>query len=297
MTLPETLRATLLEGLGQTTLDMFTVSGGSINQAVGLRIPGRTLFLKWNPNPPPKLFTYEAQGLALMRDTKTLRIPEVLAQGTTEDGIAWLLLEYMAGPTQVTDRDGFGRRLGQALAKMHRTLPPDGRYGLDHHNFMGSLPQTNTKHEDWPSFFKVCRLQPQIQLASKKIKNKQTIQQLNKLADALSRWLPTSPPASLLHGDLWSGNYMIDAQQNPVLIDPAAYYGHREVDLAMTRMFGGFPASFYQSYEETWPLEEDHKVRASIYQLYPLLIHVNLFGGGYTKQLSKAVQHLADTIL
>ena len=162
-------------------------------------------------------------------------------------------------------------------------------FGLDHDNYIGSLPQSNHQHTSWVEFFIEERLEKQIALAKNSgALNNSTIQQFNNLFKRLKEIIPEEKP-SLLHGDLWNGNYMLAADGCACLIDAAVYYDHREMDLAMTRLFGGFPEEFYESYHETFPLSSGFEERVDIHNLYPLLVHVNLFGGSYISQVKSVL--------
>jgi fructosamine-3-kinase len=292
--IPQALRRRLEEGLGAPIERLLPVSGGCINQAAAFAARGRRWFLKWNPSPLPELFALEAHGLGLLRQAGALHVPAPLqweqAQGQTP---AWLLMEHIGPPRQALDRDAFGATFGAALAALHRNTEPQGRYGLDRDNYIGSLPQHNGWMEHWPTFFAQRRLEPQLRLAAdnKKLRPAQ-LKALGRVLDNLERLLPARPEASLLHGDLWSGNYMIGPQGQPVLVDPAVYYGDREVELAFTELFGGFSPSFYRAYEAAWPQAdpEGWPLRRALYQAWPLLVHVNLFGGGYPKQLMSSLE-------
>ncbi len=229
------------------------------------------------------MFDAEAKGLRLLASADAVRIPKVMEviHGEQHDA---LLLEFIE-----TRRTTYlaGERLGQRLANLHRVTQDE--YGLDHDNYMGSLVQTNTPESDLCRFFIESRLEPQMKIARKKgAFDDSFTRAMNRFYERLPDLLISEPP-SLLHGDLWSGNYLVDQDENPVLIDPAVCFGHREMDIAMTTLFGGFPDSFYSAYQESWPLQEGYQERLDIYNLYPLLVHVNLFGGGYAAQVRSIV--------
>ena len=256
------------------------LSGGSINQACRIETNLGVFFVKWNDAKAcPGMFKAESRGLEILARTGAIRIPEVIHCG--ED---LLILEYLE---QDRPAPNFWETFGQQLARLHQHTHPT--FGLDHDNYIGSLPQSNTPHNTWADFFREARLQPQIRMArdSKQL-DQPTCSLLNGVMDRLPQLFPDEPPA-LLHGDLWSGNYLIGPEGQPCLIDPAVYHGHREMDLAMTRLFGGFDAAFYASYNEAHPLEPDWESRTDLCNLYPLLVHVNLFGSGYASQ----VRHIA----
>jgi fructosamine-3-kinase len=216
--------------------------------------------------------------LELLASAEALRIPTVLAHSeTTGDHPAFIVMEWLgrgASTTSVVEA------LGQGLAAQHRVTSEI--FGLEYDNFCGSNTQINTPANDWVVFFGERRLGYQMELAGRRDKlpggrgNR-----LEKLITQLGNWLPSYPPASLLHGDLWGGNWLVTAAGEPALIDPAVYYGHREAELAFTELFGGFSSTFYQAYQSTWPLEPGYEERKPLYNLYHLLNHLNLFGESY----------------
>ena len=232
------------------------VSGGCINPSARLRLDdGKDVFVKWNTQAPGSMFVTEAAGLDALRAQGGLRTPEVL---------------------------GVGVRLAHGLAELHQ--PSAGAFGWHEDNFIGSLPQANAWGEDWPSFWWLRRLEPQLRLAW----DSGFLRGDRESWRALERGLPVvledvpAESSSLLHGDLWSGNVYASAEGEPVVVDPAVYRGHSEVDLAMTALFGGFAPEFHQAYADTGSLSPLYDAgRRDLYQLYPLLVHVNLFGGSY----------------
>ncbi|MCB9315218.1 MAG: fructosamine kinase family protein [Lewinellaceae bacterium] len=272
-----------LETLLQTKISAAQpLSGGDINHAYRLGAPdGRQWFVKTNTDPQaPAMFRTESQGLALLGASKSIRIPKIFGHGSTGDGHAYLVLEYI--------KPGYRNRLfwenfGRGLANLHGNT--SALFGFAHDNFIGRLPQSNSRHPTWAEFYAEERLWPQMLLARELgYFDAASEQQLDRLCKNLSWRCPEEQPA-LCHGDLWSGNFLCDAAGAPVLIDPAACFVHREMDLAMSRLFGGFDPAFYSAYTEAWPLESGFEQRLEIYQLYYLLVHVNLFGGGYVGQV------------
>ena len=222
-------------------------------------------------------FLMEANGLKELQKAEALRVPEVLYADEE-----LLLLELIEeGPRRSDFFDYFGR----ALARMHRFTSKN--FGFYEDNFIGATPQVNrpagSEAEDWTEFYRNKRLRYQYELARKKgYVDRQFEVLFEQLDEGLSDLLRGSEEApSLLHGDLWAGNYMRDTEGLPVLIDPAVYYGHREAELAMTKLFGGFDASFYQAYKEEWPLKPGYERREAVYTLYHVMNHLNLFGTGY----------------
>lgn len=225
------------------------------------------------------LFESEVVGLQLLSSAKSIRIPEIIFQSQVE-GISFLLLEYIesGNPSNV-----FWKTFGFELASLHKITNPF--FGLGSGNFIGSLPQRNNASDNWVTFFINERLNVQIDFAKKQsaIDNK-TISKFEELYKKLPDIFPEEQPA-LIHGDLWNGNFIIDVYGNPVLFDPSVCYTHREMDLAMSQLFGGFDRLFYESYNEAFPLQNGFNQRVEIYQLYYLMVHVNLFGGGYLRSV------------
>ena len=238
----------------------------------------RVGLLKWRQGARPGMFTAEARGLYLLQTAAALRIPSVLAQSEAMDDCpAFIVLEWLGrGPS----KPQIAAALGEGLAALHRTTAT--HYGLDHDNFIGANPQPNQLSENWLNFFREWRLGFQMELAGRNgyLPTKRR-QLLEKLLARLGDWLPAIPPASLLHGDLWGGNWLVTDTAEPALIDPAVYHGHREAELAFTELFGGFPPAFYAAYNQVWPLDTEYGERKGLYNLYHLLNHLNLFGEGY----------------
>ena len=269
------------ETLVGATLRSFTfTSGGCINNGGRLSTSAGEYFLKWNEREKyPGMFAAEARGLSMLRKVNALRIPSVISTGETGEH-QFLLLEYIDEKPKQKD---FWEALGEGLAKQHRLTSPT--FGLDHDNYIGSLPQHNAPSSDWISFFIEHRLHAQVRLAVRSGKiTSSVVKDFDALFKKLPSILPTEKP-SLLHGDLWSGNLITDYTGGPCLIDPAVYYGNREAEIAFTRLFGGFSATFYEAYNASYPLLTGHEKRADLYNLYPLLVHVNLFEGGYASRV------------
>ena len=261
------------------------LAGGCINNGGRLQTNFGDFFIKWNDGRKfPDMFEVEAKGLTLLDETKTIRIPKVIAQANEADH-QFLVLEFIAGDKRSKN---YWQILGVQLAQMHRNSST--YFGLDHDNYIGSLPQQNKTHTRWADFFINERLNP---LLIKSVDEKiLTIKQLNDF-ELLYKTLPSIFPEeapSLLHGDLWSGNVMTDEGGMPVLIDPAVYYGHREMDLAFTTLFGGFDPAFYDAYANESALNEEFHSRIPVYNLYPLMVHAILFGGSYTQQVLKIIK-------
>lgn len=251
------------------------IGGGDISAAWRLDTGNRDVFLKTGPVTSMDMFAAEAGGLAEIAKTNTVRVPEVLAVGQTADA-AFLALEWLS-----FDRPGkhIERQLGERLAMMHRTV--EDRFGWYRNNTIGLTPQYNDWSAEWVAFFREHRLGYQLGLAAE---NGFT-GELQTNGARLMKRLPVffddySPLPSLLHGDLWGGNWSC-TDGEPVIFDPAVYYGDRETDLAMTKLFGGFGVPFYEAYEAAWPLQAGSRERQHLYQLYHALNHLNLFGSGY----------------
>ena len=261
------------------------LSGGDINAVFKLKTNRGVFCLKQNDRSRYlEMLQKEANGLNKLRQHSQFHVPQVIA--TFEDKHSqYLLMEYVELGSKSS---GFWEDFGGKLANMHQQSSE--QFGWQEDNYIGSLKQTNTQHSDWASFYREERILPQIRLAfdSQKV-DLSFVQKAEKLCSKLHEIFPTESPA-LLHGDLWSGNFMINSEGNPVLIDPAIYYGHREMDLGMMHLFGGFSDYLFHTYNEHFPLEKDWTVRIPLTQLYPLLVHVNLFGGDYVRSAHSVIQ-------
>ncbi len=282
MELDESLGAALERALGAAPRRARRLSGGDINDAFEVELAdARTVFVKTNASAAPEMFPAEARGLAFLAEAKALRIPEVLAVSSALDPVHFLALELVRSKAPRRDHDEI---LGRGLARLHRFGAPS--FGLDHDNFIGSLPQSNRAHARWADFFEKERLAPQLERAVTLGRASAGMRRgFERLFARLSDLVGPDEPPSRLHGDLWGGNLHSDEAGAPCLIDPAAYGGHREIDLAMMRLFGGFGERVFESYAESFPLSAGARERVPLYQLYPLMVHVNLFGGGYAAQV------------
>jgi protein-ribulosamine 3-kinase len=266
-----------------------TVTGGSINACYRWPRPGDAgpMFVKVGARASQDAFTAEADGLRQLHAARVLRVPRVLASGVA-DTAAFLALEWIEGgrPDAACER-----RLGEGLAALHTITAP--RFGWRRDNTIGRTPQANEWSADWTEFFRDRRLRPQLALAERGRFPRRLIERGARLLEALPALLQGHRPrASLLHGDLWGGNWLASSNGEPVLFDPAVYYGDRETDLAMTRLFGGFGAAFYRAYESAAPLPAGATLRADLYNLYHVLNHANLFGGGYAAQAQSSIDRL-----
>lgn len=290
-------------GLSVDVLDAQFLSGGDINTAARVFTSEGAFFVKWNHanlsgsgrqaiDEPmaagDDLFAVEALGLACLRATNAIRVPAEIGHGRQGDK-AYLILEYIE-----PDANGlqgaplpYWTQLGHQLAELHAHTQP--QFGLDHDNFIGSLVQRNPLTNNGYDFFFEQRLLPQAgQALYNGLLQKTSYDALFRLRNRLPDLLPADRPA-LLHGDLWTGNVLITDGGQPAVVDPAVYYGFREAELAFTYLFGGFDARFYAAYEELFPLEPGFAERIPIYNLYPLLVHVNLFGSGYVAGVERVV--------
>lgn len=279
-------------------LRMSAVGGGCIAQAqIAEFADGSSVFVKRKAG-HPGMFEREAEGLEALAAARAIRVPRVLAVAPDA-----LVLEHIRSAPR---RAGFFEHFGRAFARMHRQVGP--ACGFSHDNYIGATPQLNAPLHgawnaapdapagdgaDWPEFFIERRLRFQVELAAERGFGK-----LAHLLDACEARFEelldaAIEPPSILHGDLWGGNYIVDERGEACLIDPAAYFGHREADLAMTHLFGGFEPLFYRAYEDEWPLASGHGERLPVYQLYHLLNHLNLFGSGYYAQCERILERFA----
>ena len=265
------------------------VSGGCIHSAWRLDGPGGPVFLKTNKAASAWLLEAEADGLEGLRRAGALRIPAVLGCGV-DGGCAWLALEWLElrAPTRASEH-----ALGEALARQH--LAPGPHFGWHRDNAIGATPQPNTPSSDWADFFARQRIGFQLELARRRGLSGRLLSRGERLLQRLPELLAGHQPApALLHGDLWGGNRAADAAGRPVVFDPAVHYGDPECDLAMTRLFGGFDAGFYAAYDAVLPPARGRTARQDLYQLYHVLNHANLFGGGYVGQAERLVEKLGS---
>lgn len=284
--LPEYIKSSCGKLLGTPIEAAFHMSGGDINEARRLETAKGRFFLKMNPaGHAHHIFKAESEGLQLLAQTRTLRIPQVIGHSQPNDATGFLLMEFIEPGAQ---RPDFWQRFGEGLAMLHRTT--QANFGLDTDNFIGSLPQSNRKHNNWLEFYIEERLLPQIQLAETQHHfSTSDHENFDQLFKKLPQILPEEPP-TLIHGDLWNGNFLTDEHGAPVLIDPAVCFASREMDIAMSKLFGGFDREFYQVYQEHYPFLPGWEERIDLYQLYYLLVHVNLFGGGYVQSVRQVVR-------
>ncbi|NCJ07698.1 phosphotransferase [Synechococcales cyanobacterium C] len=265
------------------------VGGGSINQAYCLQSNSQRYFVKLNAAHKLSMFAAEAAGLLEMEASKCIRVPHPITTGVVAEHsfivLEWIDLGRGTPQTWYT--------LGQQLAQMHTTSSPRG-FGWHQSNTIGDTPQLNSWTADWATFFAEHRIGYQLRLARHRGGR---FSQGAALQAAIPQLLANHhPQPALVHGDLWSGNAAFTAAGEPIILDPAPYYGDREVDVAMTELFGGFPAAFYEGYQQTFPLPPGYQHRRLLYNLYHILNHFNLFGGGYGGQAERMIETLLASI-
>ncbi len=266
-----------------------SVGGGCINQTYRLRCNRGDLFVKLNDASGLDMFEAEAEGLAELGQAPGLRVPQPLCWGRSGNQ-AYLVMECL----ELGGR-GDAAALGEGLAALHRITAE--RFGWHRDNTIGSTPQVNQQEHDWQRFWREHRLGFQLQLAGRNGAGSRTLELGQRLQEALPVLLAGhEPAASLLHGDLWSGNYSFTRAGQPAIFDPAVYYGDREADLAMTELFGGFGAAFYSAYRAAWPVDGGYAVRKVLYNLYHILNHFNLFGGGYLSRAQGMMERLLSEV-
>jgi fructosamine-3-kinase len=266
---------------------VLSIGGGCIHETFRVEVRGGACCIKVNDRSYADVFDAEADGLGALARAEALRVPAVLARGVTE-GLAWLALEWI----ELGSPDAHARRLlGEQLADLHRHTGE--RYGWHRDNHIGRTPQQNAWSDDWVEFVGERRIGFQLDLAVRKGYGAQLGERGRRLLSVLDRFYADyRPAASLLHGDLWGGNWLADDKGRPVLFDPAVHYGDREADIAMTELFGGFGSAFYEAYGEAWPLHEGYALRRDLHQLYHVLNHLNLFRGSYLESASRLIDRL-----
>jgi fructosamine-3-kinase len=267
------------------------VGGGCINHAWRLRGKRTDVFVKTNTPGAGEMFAAEAEGLAELAAAAALRVPTVYAVGADAQG-AWLALEWIV----TGDADARSERtLGEGLAQVHRREAAN--FGWHRDNTIGSTLQRNDRRSDWPGFFADLRLGFQLDLAARNGWSAALIDDGRRLQERLTDFFPGyRPVASLLHGDLWGGNWAACTDGRPFVFDPAVYYGDREADLAMTQLFGGFGPAFYAAYQATWPTDPGYEMRRDLYNLYHVLNHLNLFGASYLARARHMIRGLSAAL-
>ncbi len=268
-----------------------SIGGGDINAAYKLETEAVSWFIKVNRPELSHMFIAEAAALGELADTYTIKVPEVVHVDKNDDA-AYLVLEYIP-LTRLTANSN--HLLGKRLAALHQKK--QAYFGWHTDNTIGSTPQINSRSDDWADFWAQNRLGQQLKFAADNGYGGRLITMGEQLIESVPNFFSDYQPIpSLLHGDLWSGNASADRNGNPVIYDPACYYGDREADLAMTELFGGFGADFYRAYDEVFPIDPGYKTRKVLYNLYHILNHLNLFGSGYQHQAEAMIgQLLAET--
>lgn len=272
----------LFESFGKNTAlySFQMIAGGCIHNAVKLETVKGVFFLKYNPEAHADMFEVEAKGLKLLANTNIIKIPEIISFQKS-----YLLLNFVES---MPEAPNYWENLGFKLAELHQNTHP--YFGLDHNNYIGSLRQNNENINNGVEFLIEKRFRVQASLAMyHQLIDKNFYKKFEIFYQKLPNLIPEEKPA-LLHGDLWSGNIMTDENGQPVLLDPAIYYGFREMELAFTQLFGGFDNKFYTTYQESFPLEPDFDARIEIYNLYPLLVHLNLFGTSYLTAVQRIIE-------
>jgi len=289
--LPRTLQQALEDALNTQLVSATLLSGGMVNQAARVEAQDGPIFVKWHEDAPSGLFAAEANGLCALGVTNTIRVPQVLTfRDAAPAALAYLALEYIE-ERRPADQAVFTSNFAEALAALHRsTFSPDG-FGLPEDNYLGTLRQINTPHAHWPTFYRDCRLLPQIEIAQQRKllppdRERLLMQVIDNLETLLSD-LEAKP--CLLHGDLWSGNFLTVGNEAAV-IDPAVYYGEREIEMAFVELFGGFPPGFIETYSAAYPLDAGYVQRRPLHQLYYLLVHLNYFGETYGPNVERSCQ-------
>ena len=279
----ETLSSALQKNTELISYD--SCSGGCINDVYVLHTTVGNFFIKLNNRVQyPEMFLLEAEGLNLLSSSNIIKTPNVIACDNSMDS-AFIILEYIKEGNKSTD---FWFDFGSRLASLHKIS--SNLFGLETDNYIGSIKQCNNQYSSWTDFFTICRIEYLFKQATdQRLLPLNLHKSISKLFILLDEIFPKEP-SSLLHGDLWNGNFMVNEDGQPIMIDPAVYFGHREMDIAMSKLFGGFNQTFYDSYNETYPLENGWTERIDICNLYPLLVHVLLFGEQYTNEVTRILR-------
>ncbi|KGX83264.1 fructosamine kinase family protein [Pontibacillus marinus] len=277
-----------LEKIGDTSniQRMTQISGGDINQAYYIQTNEHEYFIKGNSNVSEHFFRVEAKGLKLMKETGAVNVPEVYYYDDPVEGEGVIALEWIQGNKDSNTEE----KLGEQLASMHQHFGES--HGFDEDTFIGLLPQPNKFYDKWVDYYHECRLVSQFNIAAERgrlpLDRKHL---LKKLMERLPEWIDYGAKPSLLHGDLWGGNWMAGKNGSPYLIDPSVLYGDHAFEIAFTELFGGYSDAFYQAYQDNFPLPEHYEDIKEIYQLYYLLVHLNLFGEAYAGSVDRILKH------
>jgi protein-ribulosamine 3-kinase len=280
------IESILKQSLGEeSTLEDFQfLYCGNFNLAARVQTSSGKYFIKWNKGDHEGMFESEAKSMELIRATNTVNVPKVYSYGKKADG-AYLMLDYVAEAAKQAD---YWTQFGRQIALLHQNSA--AQFGLHFNNYIGALRQINDFTVDGPQFYLEKRLNVQLEKAYRdKVIDYKLYVDLQNVFSKVTSLFPNEKP-SLLHGDLWSGNIMVGSDGYAAVVDPSAYYGLREAEIAFTTLFGGFKASFYQAYNEVNPIQPNFKDRIDLYNLYPLLAHLNQFGGGYLDAIKKIVK-------
>ncbi|WP_130859307.1 fructosamine kinase family protein [Gracilibacillus phocaeensis] len=267
------------------------VSGGDINQAYYVATEKQDYFIKANRKVSSNFFQIEADGLERIRATQTIAVPDVYYydQKTTDEDMV-LIMEWIDGEKTTAT----SQQLGEQLAAMH-LAKNTAQYGYNQPTFVGELTQLNQWYDNWVDYYREKRLLPQMELAIQQNRMPQARRsRLTSLIEHLEKYLPSKPRTSLLHGDLWGGNWLTGPHGRPYIIDPSVVYGDHLFELSFTELFGGFPADFYHHYQDIFPLADYYQEVKPLYQLFYLLVHLNIFGEGYGASVDRILKHYVD---
>ncbi len=274
------------KALGQKILTVSNVSGGDINDAYKVKTESTIYFAKVNSEALAKeMFEKEALGLKLLKEKAKINIPEVSSTGKIDDK-CYLILNWIDNSKYTVNTD---QNLARQLATLHNTS--DEYFGLEYDNFIGTLIQKNIQNKNWLDFYFSNRIEYQLRMSvNSNLISKTYIAKAENMFSIIEKDYPDATP-SLLHGDLWSGNYMVNSYGKAIFIDPAVYFGYREMDIAMMKLFGGFNNRVFELYDELFPLDHDWQSRIRFHQLYYILVHVNLFGGSYARSAQSIIDY------
>lgn len=284
----QTLKQVLTLNPKEDIISIKGVRGGDIGRSYYVETQERKCFVKFRTNLPGLVFQREAEGLALLGEAGAVAVPKTYYAGEIEGkegGI--IVLEWIEFGSSSPIME---EALGRGIAELHRRKSSGEKFGLENDNYIGLLPQANGWCDTWREFYLHRRLLPMIRLAEKGGRlSDERRRRLIQLAESLERWIPAKSEPSLLHGDLWHGNWIASNQGKPYLIDPAVFYGDREYEMAFTELFGGFSSRFYAAYKESYPLSPDYADRRPLYQLYYLLVHLIMFGESYGSSVDRVL--------